>query len=97
MKEKVLTKSEHYHKVNKITSILLACILSLSLFACGQKINNKNAWTIQQTTDEFGDITNNSQNVMTASFSGTFGNTATNNGDLIVDVSFTKKQIIIII
>lgn len=55
-------------------------------------VKENNVWSAQQTTDEFGDITDDSVSTISASFIGTFSNTATAESDLTVNVSFIQKS-----
>ena len=68
--------------------------MCLSLFACGttNSENNNSTWSIKETVDEFGDITENSVSVISGTFNGTFSNTATADSELTVIVSFSKKS-----
>ena len=78
--------------MKKLITIIMICVLALSLCACGKSENTATpVWTIQQTVDEFGDVTENSISVIHAQFQGTFSNTATPGSDLGVDVNFAKK------
>jgi hypothetical protein len=51
------------------------------------------AWGIQQTVDEFGDVTEDSETVLTSEIQGDFSNTATTSSELNVVVRFAKKPI----
>jgi hypothetical protein len=48
-------------------------------------------WGIQQTVDEFGDVTEDSETVLASEIQGDFSNTATASSDLNVIVRFAKK------
>lgn len=75
---------------------LLAVVMILGLCACGNEGMNNNDkldWNIKKTVDEFGDVTNNSKNAISATFFGKFSNTATSEGELTVDLKFIKKEI----
>ena len=74
--------------MKKALSILLTIVIAVSFVACGN--NNKKAWAIEQTRDEFGDVTANSSNCITATFDGTFSNTATMDSKLKVGVIFAQ-------
>lgn len=49
-------------------------------------------WNIKYTTDEFGDVTEDSVSVVEGLFEGSFSNTATSDGDLTAVVAFEKKD-----
>ena len=49
-------------------------------------------WQEELTRDEFGDITDDSQEVIAGQFTGTFSNTATSESELSVAVLFTKNS-----
>ena len=49
-------------------------------------------WTSTLTTDEFGDVTEDSVTAISGTFYGTFSNTATSGSELTVDMSFIKKE-----
>lgn len=61
--------------MKKFIALLLACLICFSFCACGEK--HKNTWSITKTVDEFGDVTEESAEVITGVFTGTFSNTAT--------------------
>lgn len=48
-------------------------------------------WGIQQTVDEFGDVTEDSETVLTSEIQGDFSNTATTSSELNVVVRFMEK------
>lgn len=76
--------------MKKITALILAVIMCASLCAYGGG-SSKSAWSLQQTVDEFGDVTENSADVIAGTFTGTFSNTATQGSDLTVNVHFGRK------
>lgn len=77
--------------MKKITALLLAIVLCFSLCACGG--SKGGTWTITKTVDEFGDVTENSAEVIAGVFEGTFSNTATAGSDLTVVVGIGKKAL----
>ena len=76
--------------MKKILALLLTVILCFSLCTCGAT-KQSGTWSIKQTVDEFGDVTEESAEVITGVFTGTFSNTATAESDLSVVVHFAKK------
>ena len=44
--------------------------------------NTDNSWSVEQTVDEFGDVTENSETLIRTSISGDFSNTATSSSEL---------------
>lgn len=76
--------------MKKIIALSLAVLLCFSLYACGEQKANS-AWSVTQTVDEFGDVTADSAEVITGTFSGTFSNTATSGSEVTVVVSIGKK------
>lgn len=48
-------------------------------------------WSIEMSTDEFGDVTEDSVEFISGVFQGTFSNTATTGSDLTVVVNFVRK------
>ena len=91
--------------MKNVISLLLALVMCLSLCACGGsevEYDNKNpvqsngakssgVWLKQVTTDEFGDVYENSVSFISGVSYGTFSNSATNGSDLTVVTSFMKK------
>ena len=76
--------------MKKIVALFLAFIICFSLCACGEQKGSE-TWSITKTVDEFGDITENSVELITGSFTGTFSNTATPGSDLTVIVIIGEK------
>lgn len=78
--------------MKKVLALLLAGLLCFSICACGTE-KQQDTWSIKQTVDEFGDVTENSAEVITGVFEGTFSNTATAESDLTVVVAIGKKTL----
>lgn len=76
--------------MKKFIALLLACLICFSFCACGTE-KQQDTWSIKQTVDEFGDVTENSAEVITGVFEGTFSNTATAGSELSVIVSIGRK------
>lgn len=92
--------------MKKAISLLLALVLCLSLCACGgsseaqhdtanpvqsNDVDASGVWSKQVSTDEFGDVYENSVSFISGVSYGTFSNSATNGSDLMVVTSFMKK------
>ena len=88
--------------MKKAIAILLALVMVLSLAACGGGSTKTETpeptaeatpllWTVEQTRDDFGDITDNSVSVLQTPISGEFSNTATSGSKLGGFIHFMKK------
>ena len=78
--------------MKKLAVFLALVFVVLCLTGCGISQNNtKGIWSIQKTTDEFGDVTADSQDVINASVQGAYANEATTESGLGVSVSFRKR------
>ena len=77
-----------FFNMKKIIALLLTVVLCFSLCACG---GEKTTWSIVQTVDEFGDVTEDSVGLIAGTFTGNFSNTATPGSDLTVVVTIGKK------
>ena len=74
-----------------VLALSMALALTLGLTACGGSSdagssgtgagNQTDSWVIQETTDEFGDVTEDSTTYLGTAFTGTFSNTATTGSD----------------
>lgn len=92
--------------MKKAISLLLVLVMCLSLCACGggndvqqdtknpvtgNDVTTSGVWSKQVSTDEFGDVYENSVSFIAGISQGTFSNSATNGSDLTVVTSFMKK------
>lgn len=82
--------------MKKIASFLALVIVFCSLVGCSNSDSqNKKAeagiWNVQKTTDEFGDVTADSQDVISASVQGTYENETTTESKLGVSVNLRKR------
>jgi len=85
--------------MKKTITLLLALALCLSLCACGggndtptpTQNSTTTLWSVQQTVDEFGDVTADSATVIEAPISGDFSNTATASSEVSGYVRFAKR------
>ncbi len=91
--------------MKKAISLLFALAMCLSLCACGgsgdstgsleenekETSQQESTWNITYTTDEFGDVTEDSIAKISGVFEGSFSNTATPESDLTVIVNFEKR------
>lgn len=82
--------------MKKIASFLALVIVFCSFVGCSNSgSQNKKAeagiWSVQKTTDEFGDVTADSQDVISASVQGTYENETTTESKLGVSVNFRKR------
>lgn len=83
--------------MKKVIVLLLASLLAVCLLgACGGNngdgnSSNKTVWKIEESVDEFGDVTEDSYEYLASEFSGTFSNTATTDGELSGKVGIGKK------
>ena len=65
---------------------------STAITAAQTAVQEKPAiWSLQQTVDEFGDVTANSETIIVAPFKGTFSNTATTSSELNVTMVIQKR------
>ena len=78
--------------MKKILALLLAVTLCFIFCACESK-EPEATWMLTPTVDEFGDVTDDSVDIITGTFKGTFSNTATAESDLTVVVSIAKKAV----
>ena len=92
--------------MKKTSCLILAFVMALGMVGCGGSIREPAAtaapepteepsseiWTLQQTTDEFGDLTEDSIPVLCAEVHGNFKNTATNNSELFGTVFFSLDE-----
>jgi len=76
--------------MKKVLSLCLALMMTLSLCACGggettadiQEETVDGLWEATYTTDEFGDVVEDSETVLCSPIMGDFSNTATNGSEL---------------
>ena len=84
--------------VRKIAVLLVLVIVFCSLVGCSNsnsqngKKADKGIWSVQKTTDEFGDVTTSSQDVISASVQGTYENEITTESEFNVLVDFRKRK-----
>ena len=67
-----------------IAGTIIAAITMCITTAAAEKTEGE--WILEQTVDDFGDVTDDSETVIKTTTSGTFSNTATTEGDLNVVV-----------
>ncbi len=83
--------------MKKIAGFLALAIIFCSLVGCSKfdfqngKKADKGIWNVQKTTDEFGDVTADSQDVICASVEGTYENETTTESKLGVSVNLRKR------
>lgn len=89
--------------MKKLTGIIALTLAFLLLCACGTSaVNSASAsiagtsetegkWTTVMSTDDFGDVTDDSDVVLSTSINGDFSNTATPSSDLIANVFFRRN------
>lgn len=78
--------------MKNLAGFLAVVIVILCLSGCGNsQYNTKGIWSVQKTTDEFGDVTADSQDVISASVQGTYENKTTTESNLGVSVNFRKR------
>ncbi len=83
--------------MKKIASFLALVIVFCSLVGCSNSgSQNKKAedgiWSVQKTTDEFGDVTADSQDFISASVQGLYENEEATDSQLDISVSFRKRS-----
>ena len=72
---------------------ILATVLSVFLgFSASAEQTKEGVWEINQTVDDFGDVTEDSETYITTTVEGTFSNTATTDGNLKVVIYYIPDE-----
>lgn len=76
--------------MKRIISLCLALVMVLPLCACGG--SSGGGWEVTQRPDEFGEVTANSPTMVSTSVEGEYSSKEVSSGDLVVNISFQKKE-----